>query len=95
MFELLRLLFVYRLLGFFNQAQNVAETKNPLSDSAAVEWLQVEVPVSTFLGLPLFQGGELIGVVGLVNRDGGYDEGTPALLEPFATPEERKGRWQK
>jgi diguanylate cyclase (GGDEF)-like protein/PAS domain S-box-containing protein len=49
------------------------------------EWLPLETPVSTFLALPLLQGGEPIGVVGLANRDGGYDAGMPALLEPFAT----------
>ena len=49
------------------------------------EWLPLETPVSTFLALPLLQAGTPIGVVGLANRNGGYDARMPALLEPFAT----------
>jgi PAS domain S-box-containing protein len=39
-----------------------------------------------FLGVPLFHGGELVGLVGLANRPGGYDESFPEALQPlFAT----------
>ncbi len=36
-----------------------------------------------FLGLPFFKGSELIGVVGIANRPGGYDIGLVPLLQPF------------
>ncbi|MDX9886931.1 MAG: EAL domain-containing protein [Thauera sp.] len=36
-----------------------------------------------FLGLPLFHGGQMIGMVGLANAPGGYDEALLAELEPM------------
>ena len=36
-----------------------------------------------YLGVPLFQGEELVGVVGLANREQGIDESLLHLLEPF------------
>ncbi|MFO0841728.1 MAG: PAS domain S-box protein, partial [Gemmataceae bacterium] len=40
-------------------------------------------PLRSFLGLPFHQGQEVVGMVGVANRPGGYDEGVVALLEPF------------
>ncbi len=39
--------------------------------------------IHTFLGLPLRFGGELVGVAGIANRPGGYDETMAGFLEPF------------
>jgi len=36
-----------------------------------------------FLGLPLFHGGALVGVVGLANRPGGYDQALVDFLQPL------------
>ena len=36
-----------------------------------------------FLGVPLLRGGELVGMVGLANRPGGYDDALVAYLEPL------------
>ena len=38
-----------------------------------------------YMGMPLHFGGELVGVAGVANRPGGYDESLAAWLEPFAT----------
>ena len=43
-------------------------------------------PMDSFLGLPLRQGAELVGVVGIANRPGGYDPELAAALEPFLAP---------
>ncbi|MGZ8785216.1 MAG: ATP-binding protein, partial [Acidimicrobiia bacterium] len=43
-------------------------------------------PMDWFLGVPLRHGVELVGVVGIANRPGGYDEAMVASLEPFLTP---------
>jgi PAS domain S-box-containing protein len=43
-------------------------------------------PMDCFLGVPLRRGVELVGVVGIANRPGGYDEALVASLEPFLTP---------
>lgn len=40
-------------------------------------------PLRAFLGLPFFSGKELIGMVGVANRPGGYDEGLVQALAPI------------
>jgi PAS domain S-box-containing protein len=37
----------------------------------------------TFLGVPLFHGGEMVGVVGQANRPGGYESALVAFMEPL------------
>ncbi len=39
-------------------------------------------PLRAFMGLPFFAGDEMVGVIGLANRPGGYDEGLAEWLEP-------------
>ena len=40
-------------------------------------------PLNSFLGLPLYSGEELIGMAGISNRPGGYDEKIVEYLDPF------------
>jgi PAS domain S-box-containing protein len=40
-------------------------------------------PIRTFMGLAMHFGGEVVGVAGVANRAGGYDEGMARFLEPF------------
>ena len=40
-------------------------------------------PLHAYLGVPLLQGGVLVGVIGLANRPGGYDESLVRLLQPL------------
>ncbi len=40
-------------------------------------------PLRGFLGLPFHSATELVGMVGIANRPGGYDEGVIAFLQPF------------
>lgn len=40
-------------------------------------------PINAFLGLPIYKGTHLIGMVGLANRPGGYDENCEAFLSTF------------
>ncbi len=40
-------------------------------------------PLRAFLGVPLFHGGEMLGLVGLANRRGGYDKGLADFLQPL------------
>ena len=39
-------------------------------------------PLHAFLGLPLLRGGEILGSIGLANRQGGYDQALVAELQP-------------
>ena len=40
-------------------------------------------PMLSFLGVPLHHGGEMVGMVGLANRPGGYDDALVSFLEPL------------
>ena len=40
-------------------------------------------PLNAFLGVPIRHGGELVGLVGVANRPGGYDQAIVELLEPL------------
>ncbi len=40
-------------------------------------------PLTAFLGLPIRQAGELVGMAGVASRPGGYDEELGSFLEPF------------
>lgn len=40
-------------------------------------------PLNSFLGLPFYNGGRMIGMLGIANRPGGYEEGLVSFLEPF------------
>lgn len=40
-------------------------------------------PMDSFLGVPLRHGSELVGMVGVANRPGGYDEGVVEFIGPF------------
>lgn len=39
--------------------------------------------MDAFLGLPFYRGEQLIGMVGIANRTGGYDQGIVDYLQPF------------
>ncbi|HEU4459455.1 MAG TPA: ATP-binding protein [Methylibium sp.] len=41
------------------------------------------LPLNSFLGLPLHYGGEMVGMVGLANRPGGYDTAMLERLDPM------------
>ena len=40
-------------------------------------------PLNAFMGLPFYGGGKLLGMVGIANRDNGYDRETADALHPF------------
>ena len=41
--------------------------------------------MTCFMGLPCYYGGTLVGVIGLANRDGGYDDDLVALFAPLTS----------
>ena len=43
-------------------------------------------PLDSYLGLPVFHGGEMIGMVGLANRPGGFHEADIEYLNPLLVP---------
>ncbi len=42
-------------------------------------------PLDAFLGLPVRRGGRLLGMIGLANRPGGYEESMIAYLQPLVS----------
>jgi PAS domain S-box-containing protein len=40
-------------------------------------------PLDAFLGVPLFKGRDMVGMAGMANRPGGYDDDLLSFLEPF------------
>ena len=40
--------------------------------------------IECFMGIPLYSAGELVGVAGVANRPGGYDEEIASFLDPFS-----------
>ncbi len=44
---------------------------------------QFHPPMDAFMGIPLFHGADLVGMVGVANRPGGYDETLVEAIEPF------------
>jgi PAS domain S-box-containing protein len=47
------------------------------------EGVTTRPPMDSFLGLPLYSGQELIGMVGIANRPRGYDSALIEFLQPF------------
>lgn len=60
-------------------------SNDPAHDPRAGGLAPGHPPLESFLGIPLTMEGELIGMVGIANRPGGYDEDLYRQLEPFRT----------
>lgn len=56
---------------------------DPQSDPRRGGLPQGHPPLNAFLGLPFYSGHKLLGMVGIANRPGGYDETLVQFLEPF------------
>lgn len=56
---------------------------NPTGDPRSGGLPRGHPPMNAFLGLPLFSGKSLIGMMGLANRAGGYDQAIVDFLEPL------------
>jgi len=41
--------------------------------------------LNAFMGVPLFNGNEMVGMIGVANRQGGYDQSLITMLQPFLT----------
>ncbi len=58
-------------------------SNNPDQDPRRGKGPESHPPMDSFLGVPLRRGAELVGVVGIANRPGGFDERLAASLGPF------------
>lgn len=58
-------------------------TNDPVHDPRRAGIPAGHPPLRAFLGLPFKHGGQMLGMVGVANRPGGYDQAIVAYLEPF------------
>ncbi len=71
------------LLGHVMTTQQPVISNDPSTDSRQGGLPAGHPVLKHFLGLPLFHGGSLIGMVGIANRPGGYDEKVVQYLQPL------------
>ena len=69
------------LLGGVLETGEAARSNKPCDEADPSEL----TPLGCALALPVRRGGELVGVIGLANRRGGYPEDFARLLEPVVT----------
>ncbi len=62
---------------------NVIISNNPKTDARSVGIPEGHPPVNTFLGLPIYRGSQLIGVIGLANNPLGYNNQLINYLQPI------------
>ncbi|PJA32688.1 MAG: diguanylate cyclase [Zetaproteobacteria bacterium CG_4_9_14_3_um_filter_53_7] len=71
------------LFGQVVRTGEVFIANNPATDTRRCGLPEGHPPLNAFLGLPLHLGSELVGMVGLANRPGGYDDVIVSYLEPM------------
>ncbi|MCW8929158.1 MAG: PAS domain-containing protein [Gammaproteobacteria bacterium] len=73
------------LFGHVLTSQECVVSNNPLSDSRSAGLPAGHPSMSSFLGIPIFYGNELIGMYAIANRKNGYDKELINFLRPFDT----------
>ena len=71
------------LFGAALTTGQVVISNDPASDPRRGGLPTGHPPLRAFLAIPLLSRGELIGLAGIANRPGGYDEALVTALEPF------------
>jgi PAS domain S-box-containing protein len=73
------------LFGRVMVTGEVLIANDPATHDAAGGLPEGHPPLNAFLGLPLHINDEMVGMIGLSNREGGYDERLVSSLEPILT----------
>jgi diguanylate cyclase (GGDEF)-like protein/PAS domain S-box-containing protein len=73
------------LFGNVLTTGSVVIANEPASDERRGGVPQGHPPLNAFLGLPFFHRDKMIGMVGIANREQGYDQGLVDVLQPFLT----------
>ena len=71
------------LFGAVLTTEKAVIANDPATDPRRGGLPEGHPPLDSFLGLPIHHGKELLGVVGLGNRPGGFDDKLVAYLDPF------------
>lgn len=73
----------HSLFGAVLMTEKAVIANNPATDPRHGGFPQGHPPVDTFLGLPIHYGTKLVGVVGLANRSGGFNNKLVEYISPF------------
>jgi PAS domain S-box-containing protein len=71
------------LFGAAVKSGEVVISNDPLHDPRRAGMPGGHPGLRAFLGVPLFHGGEMVGMLGLANRAGGYDQALVDRLQPL------------
>jgi PAS domain S-box-containing protein len=71
------------LIGATIRSEAAVIANHPASDPRAGGLPPGHPPLEAFLGLPLIKAGEVVGMVGMANRHGGYSEEIVGYLNPL------------
>ncbi|MBF0589467.1 MAG: PAS domain S-box protein, partial [Magnetococcales bacterium] len=71
------------LFGAVMTEEEVVMVNQPLQDSRSGGLPEGHPPLNHFLGIPFFARGKMVGMVGVANRPGGYNQKLVDFLQPF------------
>ena len=71
------------LFGHVITSRDVVISNNPDTDDRSGGLPHGHPPLKAFLGLPIKTGKTMVGMVGIANRPGGFEESHAQFLEPF------------
>ncbi|MEI6501606.1 MAG: PAS domain S-box protein, partial [Armatimonadota bacterium] len=70
-------------LGTCLRTEQVMIANDPSRDGHPLDLPPEHPPLRSFMGVPIRHAGAMVGMLGLANRDGGYDEDLVRFLEPL------------
>ncbi len=73
------------LYGAVMRSGQLVISNHPAGDPRSGGLPQGHPPLDSFMGMPFYGGGELLGVAGIANRPGGYHQALAESLRPFLT----------
>lgn len=73
------------LFGYSLKTGELVISNDPSSDPRAKGLPMGHPAMNTFMGVPLMKGEQLVGMIGLANRQGGYDQELVSFLQPMFT----------
>ena len=71
------------LLGAAVTSREAVIANDPSNDQRRGGLPHMHPPLNSYLGVPVFHGGEMVGLVGLANKDGGFHEALIGFFEPL------------
>jgi PAS domain S-box-containing protein len=75
----------HNLFGAVLQSKKSTIANDPMRDPRSGGLPPGHPPVHSFMALPIFYGDEIVAVIGIANRRGGYDQSLMDYLQPLLT----------